>query len=131
MRIKRIQHDEDYETPELKARRAIYQQLRAVRTEDLIATFKRQPKSDLEIAMLTELVEMAVHKQQVASLLCNMYNRNYPCDIGFCLAYTRGGTYLYESFMWLFEKCTSREINEVLSENFINHLIKLHDLKPT
>ena len=46
-----MQHDEDYETPELKARRAIYQQLRAVRTEDLIATFKRQPKSDLEIGI--------------------------------------------------------------------------------
>jgi hypothetical protein len=125
-----MSNDEYYLTDEEKARLALYKKLRAVSDYDLIATFKHQPKSELEKKMLKELVEMAIHKQQVASLLCNIYNKNYPCDLGFCLGYTRGGTYLYEAFMWLFEKCTSKEIDEVLSYDFINHIIQLHDLKP-
>jgi hypothetical protein len=122
--------NDDYISDEQRARTALYKKLRAISNDDLIGTFKCQPKSELERAKLTELVEMAVHKQQVASLLCNLYNKNYPCDLAFCLGYTRGGTYLYEAFMWLFEKCTSNEINEVLSDYFINHIIQLHDLKP-
>ena len=81
---------------------------------DFIPNFKYQAKSDLERAKIDELCEMAIHKQQVASLLANMYNKNYPCDLSFCLGYTRGGTYLLEAFFWLFEKCTSKEIGDVL-----------------
>lgn len=97
---------------------------------DFIPHFKYKAKSELEAAKIDELCAMAIHKQQVASLLANMYNRNYSCDISFCLGYTRGGTYLYEAFMWLFEQCTNKEINEVLSDDFIEYVIKIHNLKP-
>ena len=86
-----MQHDEDYETPELKARRAIYQQLRAVRTEDLIATFKRQPKSDLQLtninivkACKTTGIHLQVNDERGGYFIrCKKANRqllssNYP-----------------------------------------------------
>lgn len=109
----------------------IGKQKKRLHQSDFIPNFKYKAKSDLERAMINELCEMAIHKQQVASLLANMYNKNYLCDLSFCLGYTRGGTYLLEAFLWLFEKCTSREIGEVLSNEFVEYVIHLHELKPT
>lgn len=113
-----------------KSGEPIKPKVKRMHQSDFIPNFKYQAKSDLERAKIDELCEMAIHKQQVASLLANMYNRNYPCDLSFCLGYTRGGTYLLEAFFWLFEKCTSKEIGDVLSNEFIEHVIALHELKP-
>lgn len=98
--------------------------------KEIISGFGFKPSSDFRQTMLEELVSSAINKAQVASLIANAYNKNYPCDISYVMGYTRGGNALFEGIVWLLEQLTNNEISSILSEKFIRDLISLHQLKP-
>ena len=106
-----------------------WQKLRNVSSVDLIAGFAHQPTED-EKPLVSELVEMALHKRQVAEIIVNTFDANYACDLTWCMRYTLGGERLLYSFFWLFKAIRRADVENILSESFIQHIIKLHDLKP-
>lgn len=118
------------ETEEQKKERVEWQKLRHVSASSLMETFGKQPSS-AEVKYVEELVEMTLHKQQIAALVANTFDEDYKCDIGFCMRYTAnaGGESLLKGIYWLFEKLRRDNAYSILSEQYLNHIVKLHQLK--
>ena len=121
---------DEIETEEQKKERVEWQKLRHVSASSLIATFDKQPTTS-EMMWVEELVEMTLHKQQVAALVANTFDEDYKCDISFCMRYTAnaGGESLLKGIYWLLEKLRKDNAYNILGEAYLAHLVKLHKLK--